>query len=165
MTTATLQFVDTPDGPFAILADAADRVLVSGWTDEVDAVLDRLRPTHRPAEVVPGETRAAAAVAAYYDGDLAAIDDVEVVQFGTPLQQRGWSALRVIRPGEPLTYTGFATALGSPTAVRAAASICARNAPALFVPCHRVLRGDGTMGGFAWGVDVKRRLLEREAAG
>lgn len=165
MTTATLQFVDTPDGPFAILADAADRVLVSGWTDEVDAVLDRLRPTHRPAEVVPGETRAAAAVAAYYDGDLTAIDGVEVVQFGTPLQQRGWSALRAIRPGGPLTYTGFATALGSPTAVRAAASICARNAPALFVPCHRVLRGDGTMGGFAWGVDVKRRLLEREAAG
>ena len=63
-----------------------------------------------------------------------------------------------------LTYAAFAAALGRPSAVRAAASICARNAPALFVPCHRVLRGDGTMGGFAWGVDVKRRLLEREAA-
>lgn len=165
MTTATLQFVDTPDGPFAILADDADRVLVGGWTDDVDAVLARLRPAHRPTEIVAGETRAAAAVAAFYDGDLAAVDEVEVVQFGTPLQQRGWSALRSIRPGEPLTYTAFAAALGSPTAVRAAASICARNAPALFVPCHRVLRGDGTMGGFAWGVDVKRRLLEREAVG
>ncbi|MCT2087571.1 methylated-DNA--[protein]-cysteine S-methyltransferase [Microbacterium enclense] len=164
MNTATLQFVDTPDGPFAILADDADRVLVGGWTDDVDAVLARLRPVQRPTEVVAGETRAAAAVAAFYDGDLAAIDDVEVVQFGTPLQRRGWEALRRIPPGRPLTYTGFATALGSPAAVRAAASICARNAPALFVPCHRVLRGDGTMGGFAWGVDVKRRLLEREAA-
>ncbi|HZU94674.1 MAG TPA: MGMT family protein, partial [Microbacterium sp.] len=49
-------------------------------------------------------------------------------------------------------------------AVRAAASICARNAPALFVPCHRVLRTDGTFGGFAWGLDVKERLLAREAA-
>ena len=164
LTTATLQFVDTPDGAVAILADSADRVLVAGWTNEPDAVLARLRPAHRPAEVVAGETRAAAAVAAYYDGDLAAIDGVEVAQFGTPLQQRGWAALRAIRPGRPLTYTGFATALGSPSAVRAAASICARNAPALFVPCHRVLRGDGTMGGFAWGVEVKRRLLEREAA-
>jgi methylated-DNA-[protein]-cysteine S-methyltransferase len=48
--------------------------------------------------------------------------------------------------------------------VRAAASICARNAPALFVPCHRVLRGDGTLGGFAWGTGVKRSLLAREAA-
>jgi methylated-DNA-[protein]-cysteine S-methyltransferase len=47
--------------------------------------------------------------------------------------------------------------------VRAAASICARNAPALFVPCHRVLRTDGTLGGFAWGLGVKERLLAREA--
>ncbi|MCC4248407.1 MULTISPECIES: methylated-DNA--[protein]-cysteine S-methyltransferase [Microbacterium] len=164
MSTATLQFLDTPDGPFAILADDGDRVIVAGWTDDADAVLARLHPRNRPAEIVTGETRAAAAVAAYYNGDLGAIDDVEVVQFGTPLQQRGWAALRAIRAGEPLTYTGFATALGSPTAVRAAASICARNAPALFVPCHRVLRGDGTMGGFAWGVDIKRRLLAREAA-
>lgn len=163
MTTATLQFLDTPDGPFAILADDADRVLVAGWTDDTDAVLARLRPAHRPVSVVVGDTRAADAVRAYYDGDIAAIDAVEVVQFGTPLQRAGWEALRGIRPGEPLTYTGFAAALGSPSAVRAAASICARNAPALFVPCHRVLRGDGTMGGFAWGIEVKRRLLEREA--
>ncbi len=163
MTTATLQFLDTPDGPFAILADDADRVLVAGWTDDTDAVLARLRPAHRPVSVVAGDTRAADAVRAYYDGDIAAIDAVEVVQFGTPLQRAGWEALRGIRPGEPLTYTGFAAALGSPSAVRAAASICARNAPALFVPCHRVLRGDGTMGGFAWGIEVKRRLLEREA--
>lgn len=165
VTAATLQFLDTPDGPFAILADDADRVLVAGWTDDTDAVLARLRPAHHPSSVQPGETRAADAVREYYAGDLGAIDAVEVVQFGTPLQQRGWAALRGIRPGQPLTYTGFATALGSPAAVRAAASICARNAPALFVPCHRVLRGDGTMGGFAWGVEVKRRLLEREAAG
>ncbi|HWV48464.1 MAG TPA: MGMT family protein, partial [Microbacterium sp.] len=48
--------------------------------------------------------------------------------------------------------------------VRAAASICARNAPALFVPCHRVLRSDGSLGGFAWGLDVKQSLLAREAA-
>lgn len=165
MTTATLQFLATPDGPFAILADDADRVLVAGWTDDTDAVLARLRPAHRPVTVVTGETGAAEAVRAYYGGDIAAIDAVEVAQFGTPLQRAGWEALRGIRPGEPLTYTGFAAALGSPSAVRAAASICARNAPALFVPCHRVLRGDGTMGGFAWGVEVKRRLLEREARG
>lgn len=164
MTTATLQFVDTPDGAFAILADDADRVMVSGWTDDPEAVLARLRPDRRPDEVSEGETAAADAVRAYYAGDLAAIDDVEVAQQGTALQLAGWQGLRRIAPGAPLTYTGFATALGSPTAVRAAASICARNAVALFVPCHRVLRGDGTMGGFAWGTDVKRSLLAREAA-
>lgn len=164
MTAAILQFVDTPDGPFAILTDDADRVIVSGWTAEIDAVLARLRPAQRPAEIVVGETSAADAVHAYYGGDLAAIDEVAVAQRGTTMQLAGWRALREIAPGAPLTYTGFATALGSPTAVRAAASVCARNAVALFVPCHRVLRGDGSMGGFAWGTSVKESLLSRERA-
>ncbi len=164
MTAATLQFVETPDGPFAILADDADRVLVSGWTDDTDAVLARLRPERRPTDIRPGETPAAEAVRGYYGGDLAAIDSVAVSQWGTPLQLAGWEALRTIAVGTPLTYTGFAAALGSPSAVRAAASICARNAVALFVPCHRVLRGDGSMGGFAWGTHVKESLLARESA-
>ncbi len=63
-----------------------------------------------------------------------------------------------------MSYAAFAGELGNPAAVRAAASICATNAPALFVPCHRVLRSDGSLGGFAWGVEVKRSLLAREAA-
>ncbi|CAI9388798.1 methylated-DNA--[protein]-cysteine S-methyltransferase [Microbacterium sp. T2.11-28] len=158
--TALIETIDTPDGAFTLLVDEQQRVLASGWTAEPEAVLARL--TARP-EVREGRTEAAAAAAAYYAGDLRAIDEVAVAQSGTPLQLAGWAALRRIAPGEPLTYTGFAAALGRPSAVRAAASICARNAPALFVPCHRVLRGDGTLGGFAWGVDVKRRLLEREA--
>ncbi|WP_438353666.1 methylated-DNA--[protein]-cysteine S-methyltransferase [Microbacterium sp. CJ88] len=164
MTTATLETLDTPDGAFSILADADGRVLVAGWTADPDAVLARLHPKNRPATIAEGETDAASAVRAYYAGDVTAIDEVEVRQFGTPLQTAGWAALRRITPGEPLTYTGFAAELGSPSAVRAAASICARNAPALFVPCHRVLRSDGSLGGFAWGLDVKHSLLLREAA-
>ncbi|WP_066039087.1 methylated-DNA--[protein]-cysteine S-methyltransferase [Herbiconiux solani] len=161
--TATVQFVDTPDGPFGIIADEEDRVLASGWTADVDALLARLTPSIRPADVVPGTTSAAAAALAYYAGDVTAIDTVEVVQRGGEFHQRGWTALRTIEPGHPLSYQEFAAVLGSPTAVRAAASACARNAPALFVPCHRVLRTDGTLGGFAWGTDVKRSLLSRES--
>ncbi len=164
MTTATIQTVDTPDGAFTILADEGGRVLASGWTADADAILARLVERVRPTDVVTGETDAAAAVAAYYGGDLAAIDDVAVAQHGTAMQLAGWAALRRIAPGRPLTYSEFAVELGSPSAVRAAASICARNAPALFVPCHRVLRTDGTLGGFAWGLPVKQRLLDREAA-
>lgn len=160
--TALIQTIDTPDGAFTILADDRQRVLSSGWTSDVEAILGRLSATHRPAEVRDGETDAAAAALAYYAGDLAAIDAVAVKQSGTALQLAGWSALRGIEPGDPLTYTRFAARLGNPNAVRAAASICARNAPALFVPCHRVLRTDGTLGGFAWGLDVKERLLARE---
>lgn len=160
--TAVIQTLDTPDGPFTVLADAAGRVLASGWTSDADAILARLHV--RPDAVRVGETGAAAAVRAYYGGDLAAIDAVAVAQAGTPLQTAGWAALRRITPGRPLTYTELAAEIGQPRAVRAAASICARNAPALFVPCHRVLRSDGTLGGFAWGTDVKRALLDREAA-
>ncbi|GAD35725.1 methylated DNA-protein cysteine methyltransferase [Microbacterium sp. TS-1] len=159
---ASIQTVATPDGPFTIL-EAGGAVLASGWTADPVAILDRLRPAARPARVVEAPTDAAAAVAAYYDGDLAAIDAVPVRQSGTAMQRAGWQALRGIAPGEPLTYTGFAAALGSPGAVRAAASVCARNAAALFVPCHRVLRTGGALGGFAWGVEVKQRLLAREA--
>lgn len=160
--TASIQTVATPDGPFTIL-EAGGAVLASGWTADPVAILDRLRPSARPARVIDGPTDAAAAVAAYYAGDFAAIDAVPVRQSGTAMQIAGWQALRAIAPGEPLTYTGFAAALGSPGAVRAAASVCARNAAALFVPCHRVLRTGGAHGGFAWGVEVKERLLAREA--
>jgi methylated-DNA-[protein]-cysteine S-methyltransferase len=160
--TAVFDVVDTPDGPFAILAAADGAVLSSGWTDSVERIVERIRLADRPADIRPGTTDAAAAVRAYYAGDLAAIDEVSVRQFGTPGQMAGWAALRRIAPGAPLSYATFAAALGHPTALRAAASVCARNAPALFVPCHRVLRTDGSLGGFAWGLEVKRSLLDRE---
>lgn len=159
--TATIQTLETPDGPFTLLVDARGRVLASGWTADAEAILGRLKT--RPDALREGETDAASAVMAYYAGDVAAIDAVAVDQAGTPMQLAGWAALRRIAPGRPLTYAEFAAALGSPSAVRAAASICARNAPALFVPCHRVLRTGGALGGFAWGLDVKRALLDREA--
>jgi len=162
--TAMIQTLDTPDGAFTILSDDRGRVLASGWTADPEQILARLSPKARPSSVRDGETDASAAVAAYYRGDLDAIDGVEVAQSGTEMQLAGWAALRRIAPGGPLTYSEFAAALGHPSAVRAAASICARNAPALFVPCHRVLRTGGALGGFAWGVEVKRRLLDREAA-
>lgn len=162
--TAVIQTIDTPDGPFTLIADERGRVLASGWTADADAAIARIHPRLRPADVREAETDAAAAATAYYGGDIAAIDDVEVAQQGTGMQLAGWAELRRIEPGRPLSYAEFAAALGQPSAVRAAASICARNAPALFVPCHRVLRSDGSFGGFAWGLDVKRSLLTREAA-
>ena len=160
----TVQTIDTPDGPFTIIADDRGRVLASGWTDDPEAALIRIHPSLRPETVSDGETDAAAAALAFYGGHLTAIDAVEVAQSGTAMQKIGWTALRGIAPGRPLSYAEFAAVLGQPQAVRAAASICARNAPALFVPCHRVLRADGSLGGFAWGLEVKRSLLDREAA-
>jgi methylated-DNA-[protein]-cysteine S-methyltransferase len=185
-----LTTVPTPDGTFTILVDSATRqgrpgvgqhlgvpssgrvfgeVLASGWTDSPDAILARLPAGVRPGEVQtvaaddPAVAFATGAVRAFYAGELTAIDAVPVRQYGTAFRLAGWMRLRAIPAGAPLSYAEFAAALGRPSAVRAAASVCATNAPALFVPCHRVLRGDGTLGGFAWGVDVKRSLLAREA--
>jgi methylated-DNA-[protein]-cysteine S-methyltransferase len=162
--TATSQTVDTPDGPFTVLAREDGAVLSSGWSDDVGVMLERIRPADRPRQTMAGTVAAMDAVRAYYDGDLTAIDSVPVAQFGGPFRTHAWAVLRTIAAGRPVTYTEFAAASGRPSAVRAAASACATNAPALFVPCHRVLRTDGTLGGFAWGLDVKRSLLDREAA-
>ncbi|KJQ54997.1 methylated-DNA--[protein]-cysteine S-methyltransferase [Microbacterium sp. SA39] len=162
--TAIIQTIDTADGPFTILADEQQRVLASGWTVDQASIVGRLAASARPDDIREGETDAADATLAYYAGDLTAIDAVAVKQTGTILQLAGWAELRAIDPGVPLTYTSFAARLGNPRAVRAAASICARNAPALFVPCHRVLRTDGSLGGFAWGLPVKESLLAREGA-
>lgn len=161
--------MDTPDGPFTVLADG-NAVLASGWTDSPDVVVARLRPADRPVHVTavgpddPELAYAVDAVRAYYAGDLEAVNRVPVRQSGSALQELGWRGLREIPPGSPLNYAGFAAVLGRPSAARAAGRICATNAPALFVPCHRVLRSDGTMGGFAWGTRVKEALLAREAA-
>lgn len=161
-TTGTVQTVDTPDGPFSLITDARGQVLASGWSSDHNAVSRRIHPSIRPSALLEGTTAAAEAIAVYYAGDLDAVTAVPVHQRGTELQQCGWEALREIPAGRPISYTDFAMLAGKAGAVRPAASICARNAAALFVPCHRVLRADGALGGFAWGTEVKRSLLNRE---
>jgi AraC family transcriptional regulator, regulatory protein of adaptative response / methylated-DNA-[protein]-cysteine methyltransferase len=88
--------------------------------------------------------------------------DLPVDLHGTAFQARVWDALRRIPAGQTRTYTEVAASIGAPTAVRAVASACARNPVALVIPCHRVIRGDGTMGGYRWGLAVKQDLLGRE---
>jgi AraC family transcriptional regulator, regulatory protein of adaptative response / methylated-DNA-[protein]-cysteine methyltransferase len=84
---------------------------------------------------------------------------------GTAFQQRVWQALRTIPPGTRASYTEIARRIGSPTSVRAVAQACAANPLAVAIPCHRVVRTDGDLSGYRWGVERKRALLEREAAG
>lgn len=81
---------------------------------------------------------------------------------GTSFQLRVWAALRAIPLGETRTYSEVAQEIGAPSAVRAVASACAANGAALTIPCHRVVRKDGSMGGYRWGVDVKEKLLAAE---
>lgn len=83
---------------------------------------------------------------------------------GTAFQWRVWRALQAIPRGETRSYTEVAAAIGKPAAVRAVASACANNRVALVIPCHRVVRSDGSLSGYRWGPERKRKLLEREQA-
>jgi AraC family transcriptional regulator of adaptative response/methylated-DNA-[protein]-cysteine methyltransferase len=82
---------------------------------------------------------------------------------GTAFQRRVWQALREIPAGSRASYTDIAERIGSPRAVRAVARACASNAIALAIPCHRVVRNDGAISGYRWGVERKRILLARES--
>jgi AraC family transcriptional regulator of adaptative response/methylated-DNA-[protein]-cysteine methyltransferase len=82
---------------------------------------------------------------------------------GTAFQQRVWKALREIPVGETASYATIAKKIGLPRSVRAVAQACAANSLAVAIPCHRVVRTNGSLSGYRWGVERKRTLLEREA--
>lgn len=81
---------------------------------------------------------------------------------GTAFQERVWNALRLVPAGSTVSYTDIACQIGSPKAVRAVAQACAANKLAVVIPCHRVVRSDGNLSGYRWGVERKRSLLEHE---
>lgn len=83
---------------------------------------------------------------------------------GTAFQEAVWAELARVPPGETVSYAALAARAGKPGAARAVGSACGANPVAVIVPCHRALRGDGSMGGYAWGLDRKRALLARESA-
>jgi len=92
-------------------------------------------------------------------GDLS---EIPVRISGTEFQKQVWEALEQLPVGSRQPYSALAESIGQPTAVRAVASACARNSIALRIPCHRILRSDGALGGYRWGLAMKQRLLNAE---
>ncbi|MDQ6676745.1 MAG: bifunctional DNA-binding transcriptional regulator/O6-methylguanine-DNA methyltransferase Ada [Acidobacteriota bacterium] len=101
------------------------------------------------------------ALASYLEGERT-LQPMPISLHGTAFQLKVWSYLQTIRAGSVQSYSEVAEAIGHPKAVRAVASACAANRIALVVPCHRVIRGDGGLGGYRWGLDRKRTLLDAE---
>ncbi|MBF4998821.1 methylated-DNA--[protein]-cysteine S-methyltransferase [Nocardia sp. BSTN01] len=166
MSTADYATVPTPIGPFTVIADADGAVLASGWTADAEGLRVFIHPQLRPAALRRYDAldELTDTVERYHQGEFEAIDGVAVRQISGPFLEHAWSVLRAVPAGAPITYTAFALRSGRPEAVRAAANACARNAAALFVPCHRILRTDGSLGGFRWGLGCKRWLLAHERA-
>jgi methylated-DNA-[protein]-cysteine S-methyltransferase len=104
------------------------------------------------------------AVEAYDSGDVNALQNVPVQQPGAVFMQASWNALRDVMAGTTVSYAQLAAMAGRPAAVRAAGTACATNLVAPFVPCHRVIRSDGSLGNYGFGVTLKRTLLGHEGA-
>lgn len=103
-------------------------------------------------------------VVAYFDGELAALDEIPVVTTGTPFQQAVWAALRRIPTGQTTSYGAIARGLGKRAAVRAVGAANGQNPVSLVVPCHRVIASDGTLCGYGGGLWRKEWLLRHERA-
>ena len=167
--------VDIVGAPFHALVSPEDELIrAGGFASDVDpeaaelfARLARLDPRLAARGVdatATGNGTVADALRAYAAGDIAAIDALQVAQPETPFRGEVWRALREVPAGRPVTYTELAARAGRPAAVRAAASGCANNLVALVVPCHRIVRSDGGLGGYLFGTEIKRALLELEAS-
>ncbi|MGE3932776.1 MAG: bifunctional DNA-binding transcriptional regulator/O6-methylguanine-DNA methyltransferase Ada [Rhodospirillaceae bacterium] len=150
----------------AVAVAATDRgVCAILLGDDPDALLRDLQDRFPKAALIGGDRAfesTVAAVVAFVESPgqgLALPLDVR----GTAFQERVWRALRDIPPGTTVSYTALAATIGHPAAVRAVAQACAANPAAVAIPCHRVVRTDGSLSGYRWGLDRKRALIDREA--
>jgi AraC family transcriptional regulator, regulatory protein of adaptative response / methylated-DNA-[protein]-cysteine methyltransferase len=135
--------------------------------DEAEPLLRELQDRFPRARLVGGDTgfeEMVAKVVGLVEAPALGLDLPLDVR-GTAFQQRVWDALREIPSGQTTTYTEIARRIGAPKSVRAVAGACAANAVAVAIPCHRVVRTDGALSGYRWGVERKRALLDREKAG
>ena len=134
--------------------------------DDPDALLRDLQDRFPKAELVGGDREfegLVASVVGLVEAPALGLDLPLDVR-GTAFQQRVWQALRDIPAGSTASYTDIARRIGAPKAVRGVAGACAANPIAVAIPCHRVVRSDGALSGYRWGVTRKRALLEREGA-
>jgi AraC family transcriptional regulator of adaptative response/methylated-DNA-[protein]-cysteine methyltransferase len=150
----------------AILVAATEKgVCAISFSDDPDALVRDLQDRFPKAELVGGDRefeQLVARVVGFVEAPRQGLDLPLDIR-GTAFQQRVWQALRAIPAGSTTSYARIAAEIGAPAAVRAVAQACASNTLAVAIPCHRVVRSDGALSRYRWGVERKRALLEREA--
>ncbi|WP_157267299.1 bifunctional DNA-binding transcriptional regulator/O6-methylguanine-DNA methyltransferase Ada [Azohydromonas aeria] len=152
----------------ALLVACSERgVCAISLGDDADALVRELQDRFPQARLHAGDADfdalVARVVALVEDPRAPAVLPLDIR--GTAFQQRVWQALQQIPPGQTLSYAELAARIGAAAAVRAVAGACAANVLAVAVPCHRIVRRDGSLSGYRWGVERKRALLAREAEG
>lgn len=156
----------TPIGTLVVMTDEHGHLRAIDWTDYEDR-MRRLLARHYGSDrmtVVPASrsSEPASAIAAYFGGELHAIDSLPTATEGTPFQKRVWQRLREIPPGQTVSYSELAQQIGQPAAVRAVGLANGANPIGIVVPCHRVIGADGSLTGYGGGLDRKRWLLNHE---
>ena len=159
-----LDRIDTPVGEVLLVVDGEGAVRALDFHDYEPRMLRLLAQHYGATPLINGRAPAAvrAAVEAYFSGAVEALGGLTVATGGTAFQHEVWAALRAIPAGETRTYGQLAAAIGRPKAVRAAGLANGQNPVALIVPCHRVIGANGTLTGYAGGLERKRWLLDHE---
>lgn len=165
MTRLEIETIPTPVGDFTI-AIRNGAVCAAEFGSEGDRIEGSLRKRFGGVQLTSdtAASEAGASVRRYFDGDLDALADISVDQAGTPFQSRVWQALRAIPAGETRSYGEIAASIEAPKAFRAVGMANNRNTIALIVPCHRVIGADGSLTGYAGGLETKEWLLAHEGA-
>ncbi|WP_417231722.1 methylated-DNA--[protein]-cysteine S-methyltransferase [Brevundimonas sp.] len=163
----TLDRISTPVGELLLVTDGDGVVRALDFDDYEDRLMRLLTRHYGPVVLTPGRAPAAvrAAIDAYFAGDRSALDGIPVRTGGTEFQRQVWAALREIPAGETRSYGQLAAAIDRPKAVRAVGLANGANPVGIIVPCHRVIGANGTLTGYAGGVERKKWLLEHEARG
>ena len=161
----TLDRVETPVGTVLIVTDADGAVRAFDFVDYEARMMRLLVRHYGPVTLSQGAAPKAVrdAVTAYFAGDVRALDRLTVRTGGTDFQREVWAALRAIPAGETRSYGQLAAAIGRPKAVRAVGLANGANPVGVIVPCHRVVGANGTLTGYAGGLERKRWLLAHEA--
>jgi AraC family transcriptional regulator of adaptative response/methylated-DNA-[protein]-cysteine methyltransferase len=147
-----------------LVAATAKGVCAIELGDSPEQMIESFQKRFPKAHLIGGDSefeRVVAEVAAVVDEPRRKLELPLHVR-GTAFQHKLWQALQTIAPGETKSYTEMATLIGNPSAVRAVANACGANKLAVAIPCHRVVRNDGSISGYRWGVERKRALLDRE---
>jgi methylated-DNA-[protein]-cysteine S-methyltransferase len=158
--------VATPVGELAIVADREGCLRAVDWTDFDDRLHRLLARHYGRFELEPSRNPGGLSdsILAYFEGDLAAIDNLPVETAGTPFQRLVWRELRRIPCGTWISYSELARRIDRPAAIRAVGLANGANPVGIVVPCHRVIGANGTLTGYGGGIERKRWLLRHESA-
>ncbi len=156
--------LNTPVGTLYLISD--EQILLAAGFKSLNDLIKRLSEVDSLQQVkdVKKIAKISDLISDYFDGDLMAINSIEVRQPGAKFSQNVWKSLRKIPVGKTWSYAELAKKSGSPDAVRAAGTACGNNLIAPIIPCHRVVKSGGALGNYGYGVKIKEWLLRHEGA-